>query len=158
MMNDPVALMVAPMTLLFGILFDGNRFAGDHRFVDGAAAFEDDAIDGNFFSGADAQFVSRFDLVEGNVFLCTSSRPAVIKRAVFGLRSEQRADGGAGAAAGAEFHHLAEQDERGDGGGGFEVDVGISAHARAATREKSAARRWRPRCRRRRRRCPGRSA
>ena len=48
-----------------------------------------------------------------------------------GLRAEieQGADGGAGAAAGAEFHDLSEQDERGDGGGGFEVDVGISAHA-----------------------------
>ena len=55
-----------------------------------------------------------------------------------GLRAqiEQGADGGAGAAAGAEFQDLAEQDECGDGGGGFEVDVGVSAHAREASRER----------------------
>ena len=73
-MNDPVALMVAPMTLLLGFFFDRDRFAGDHRFVDGAAAFEDDAIDGNFFSGADAEFVAGLDVFERNVFLRSVGR------------------------------------------------------------------------------------
>ena len=62
--------MVAPMTLLLGRFFDGNRFAGDHRFVDGAAAFEHDAIDGNFFSGTHAEAVARFYVFERNVFFC----------------------------------------------------------------------------------------
>ena len=67
-MNDPVALMVAPMTLLPGSFFDRDRFAGDHRLVDGAAAFEDDAVDGNFFAGTNAESVAGFDLFERNVF------------------------------------------------------------------------------------------
>ena len=139
-----------------GFFFDGDRFAGDHRFVDGAAAFEDDAIDGNFFAGTDAEAVAGFDLFERNVFFRS---PSACEQAR-GLRAEveQGADGGAGAAAGAEFHDLAEQDERRDGGGGFEVDVGISAHAAKRGGKNSAARGWRPRCRRRRRRCRGRSA
>ena len=121
----PVPLMVAPMTLLSADLFDRHGFAGDHRFVDGAAAFEHDAIDGNFFSGAHAQAVAGLDLFERNVFLAAVGARVQARR----LRSEieQRADGGAGAAAGAQLHDLAEQDQSGDRGGGFEVDVGISA-------------------------------
>ena len=35
----------------------------------------------------------------------------------------------AGPAAGAQLEDLTEQDQRRDGGGGFEVDVGLAAHA-----------------------------
>ena len=69
MTNDPVELMVAPMHFAVGRLLDGDGFAGDHGLVDGAAAFEDDAIDGNFFSGTDAQFVAGLDVFEWDVFL-----------------------------------------------------------------------------------------
>ena len=85
MTNDPVPLMVAPMTLLVARLFDGDRFAGDHRFVDGAAAVEDDAIDGDFFSGTHAQAVAGFHLFERNIFFGRRRRSS--RRAVFGLRS-----------------------------------------------------------------------
>ena len=94
----------------------------------GAAAFEDDAIDGNFFSGADAQAVSGLDLLERNVFFGLPSARVEQARGL-GAEIEQGANGGAGAAAGAQFHDLAEQDQSGDGGGGFEVNVGIAAHA-----------------------------
>ena len=60
--------MVAPMTLLPAFLFDRDGFAGDHGFVDGAAAFEDDAVDGNFFAGADAEFVAGLYVFERDVF------------------------------------------------------------------------------------------
>ncbi len=74
--------MVAPMTLLSGDFSTGIGFAGDHGFVDGAAAFEHDAIDGNFFSGADAQAVAGLHLFERNVFFCdlASVRPIVTRR------------------------------------------------------------------------------
>ena len=120
-----------------------------------AAAFEQDAIDRNFFSGTDAQAISGLHLFERNIFLAAVG---VEQARGFGAEIEQGANGGAGAAAGAQFHDLAEQDQRGDGGGGFEVNVGIAAHAAQRCREKSAARAWRPRCIRRRRRCPCRSA
>jgi hypothetical protein len=125
MMNDPVALMVAPMTLLFGSFSTGM----DLGFVDGAAAVDVDAVDGNFFSGTDAEFVSWLHVFEGDVSFGNLASGSVHNQ-TRGLRTEveESADGGTGAAAGAEFHDLAEQDERGDGGGGFEVGVGISAH------------------------------
>ena len=49
-----------------------------------------------------------------------------------GLRSEakQRLDGPAGALAGAEFEHLAEQHEHRDDGSGLEVDGGLAAMPR----------------------------
>ena len=102
-----------------------NRFAGDHRLIDGAASLDQHAIDGNFFSGTDPQAVARLYLIKRNVLF----------RAVCGDKArsswteiEQRSNGRTGAAAGAQFHDLPKQDQRGDGGSGFEVDVGISAH------------------------------
>ncbi len=90
-------------------------------------AFKNDAIDGNLFAGANAQLVAGLNAFEGNAFLRHRSRRIGGEQAGgFRAEIEQSADGGAGAAAGTEFHHLSEQDEGGDGGGRFEVDVGIS--------------------------------
>jgi hypothetical protein len=114
----------------FGRFFYRHGFAGDHGFVDGAAAFEQDAVDGNLFSGADAQAVAGMDLFEGNVFFRNLATGPVNKQACgFGAEIEQGADGGAGAAAGAELHHLPKQDECGDGSGGFEINLGVASHA-----------------------------
>ena len=127
--------------LAAGRFFDGNGFAGDHRLVDRTAAFEHDAIDGNALSGTDAQAVAGLHLFERNVFFCNLAGflgnlasfsvhfAGGDEARRFRAEMQQRADGGAGAAAGAKFHDLAEQDQRGDGGGRFEVDVGISTHA-----------------------------
>ena len=114
-------------------------------------AFEHDAIDRNFFAGADAEPVADLHLFERDVFSRLPS--ALSRRAVLGLRSRRARMAALVLAAGAQLQNLAEQDQRGDHGGGFEVDVGIAAHERATMREKSAARAWRPRCSRRRRPC-----
>ncbi len=75
-------------------------------------------------------------MVERDVFLCSLAGGSVRNEARgFWTEIEKRADGGAGAATGAEFHDLAEQYECGDGGGGFEVDVGVSGHAVQAQRD-----------------------
>ena len=105
--------------------FDRHGFAGDHGLVNRTAAFEQDAIDGDFFSGTHAQTVAGLYLLKRNIFLGTIG---VEQARGAGAEIEEGANGGAGAAAGAQFHDLAEQDESGDGGGGFEVDVGIAAH------------------------------
>ena len=51
MMNEPVPLTRRADDAVARRLLDRDRFAGDHRFVDGAAAFEDHAVDGNFSPG-----------------------------------------------------------------------------------------------------------
>ena len=45
-----------------GRFFNRNRFAGDHRLVDGGVSFEDNAIDGDLFSGTHTQAVARLHL------------------------------------------------------------------------------------------------
>ena len=42
-----------PITLVAGALFDGNRFAGDHRFIDRARSFQNRPIDRHFFARAE---------------------------------------------------------------------------------------------------------
>ncbi len=106
--------------------FDRHGLAGDHGFVDRAAAFEKDAIHRDFFSGLYAETVSGLHLLERNIFF-TSFGIEQVSGA--GAEIEQRANGGAGAAADAQLQDLAEQHQSGDCGGGFEVDIGISAHA-----------------------------
>ena len=67
-MNDPVRVDRRADDFAARFLFDRNRLAGDHRFVDRAASFENDSIDRNFFSGTDAQAVAGLHLLERNVF------------------------------------------------------------------------------------------
>ena len=118
----PVPLTVAPVTCADRFLFDRDRFAGDHGFVDRAAAVENHAVDGNFFTGADAQTVPGFDVFERHIFLGPSGS---IRRAVFGLRSSRARMALQVLAAGTKFQHLAEQNESCDRRRGFEIDVGI---------------------------------
>ena len=51
---------------------------------------------------------------------------------------EEGFDGGGGLAAGAKLEDLAEQDERGDSGGGFEVDSGSADGAEGVGEDRGA--------------------
>ena len=51
------------------ILFNGDRFATDHRFIDGAMALKNEAIDGNLFTRSDTQTVTHLNLIEKHVRL-----------------------------------------------------------------------------------------
>src|SRR5208282_634532 len=90
-----------------GLLFDGDRLAADHRFIHAARTIENDAVDGNLFSRANAKGVSASDVIERNVDL-----GAVLanEARVFSSEAEQGFDGGARLAARLEFEHLAQQD------------------------------------------------
>lgn len=46
---------------------DGDGLSGDHGFVDGASAFEDRAVDGDFFTGSNAEPVSHLHLGQWQV-------------------------------------------------------------------------------------------
>ena len=82
--------------------------------------------------------IARLDLVEGNVFL--GSRAVGDQAGRFRARSRSARMAALVRLRARKFQHLAEQDQRRDGGGGFEVDVGVSAHARAANRGKISGR------------------
>ena len=86
------------------MLLDRDGFAGDHRFVNDAAAVKDNAVDGSLFSRPDTQAIAGLHPFERDVVLA-----AVGAEQARGLRAqvEQGADRGAGAAAGTELHDLA---------------------------------------------------
>ena len=119
MISAPDWFMVPPMTVAPVSFVTGIDSPVTMRFVDGAAAFDDNAIDRHLFAGPHAQPVADMDLIERHFFLA-----AVGANAPRGLRREieQRADGAAGRLARAQFQHLAEQDQHGDDGGRFEID------------------------------------
>ncbi len=76
------------------------------------------AIDRNFFTGADAETVADVDALERNVALDA----VFYETSRFGSEVEERSKGAAGSGAGAKLENLAEQNERGDDGGGLEVE------------------------------------
>ena len=55
-------------------LFDRQRLARDHRFVDGRAAFQHDAVDRHGIAGTDAQAVAGLDRIERHIGLGTVRR------------------------------------------------------------------------------------
>ena len=83
----------------------GQRFAGDHRFVDRAAAREQDAVDRHFFTWHNFERVALADLVERqDPFRCGAHDA----RAVGGASDQQPArDGAAGPLPGPQLQHLA---------------------------------------------------
>ena len=101
------------------LLGDRHRLARDHRLVDGAAAFDDDAVDRHLLARAHPQAVADLDGVELDLLL-GCRRPDAPGR--LGREVEQRADGAAGALAGPQLEHLAEQDQHGDHGRRLEID------------------------------------
>src|SRR5207248_1668502 len=104
--------------------FEGHRFTGDHGFIDGTAAFEDDSVNWNFLARTNTKMITGVNPVERNVLL-----GAVAEHASSTWRQiEQRADRGSGAAAGAKLKHLPDQNQSDDRGGGFEVNCGPTAH------------------------------
>ena len=95
-----------------GTLLHRHRFAGNHGFVHRAGAFEHDAVHRYFFAGPHPQPIAGLYLVNGNVGFGAVGvdAPRHLRRQI-----EQRADGLRCAAAGAQFQHLPQKHQRGNG-------------------------------------------
>ena len=59
--------------------FYRDRLAGDHRFIDRGRAFEHDAVDRNFFAGANAQTVADLHALERHIHFACRRRAAVAR-------------------------------------------------------------------------------
>src|SRR5690606_36148172 len=105
-------------------LFHGHRLARDHALVNGRAPLDQLAIDRNALAGTNAQAHPDFDPRDLDVFLAP-----VVPKDAGGLRREaqQALDRGAGLAAGAQLHDLAEKHERDNDSGGLEIDADFAA-------------------------------
>ena len=109
------------------LLLDRDRLAGDHRLVDRARAFDDDAVDRDLLARPDAQPIAGLDL--GRAGRRRSAPSASTRRAVFGARPSSARIARAGPAARPELEDLAEQHERDDHRRGLEVDADLAAVA-----------------------------
>ena len=83
-------------------LLDRHRLAADHRFIDGTATLDNDAVNRDLFARPDAQHVVHMDMLERDVLLYVSAHTAR------GLRSkaQQRPDRLAGRRSRAKLKHL----------------------------------------------------
>ena len=84
-------------------LFGGEGFAGYHRFVNGAGAFANRAVNGDAFTRSYAEQVAMLDLLQGHILLCSSGYEVRGSR----RKVQECADGIAGAPAGPQFENLA---------------------------------------------------
>src|SRR5262249_18811362 len=107
--RDPVA----------GRFFSRYRLAGDHRFIDRAAALDYDAIDRDLFPRAHPQLIAAGYFLERDVNLgaVVADQPCA-----FWDEIEQRSDGAAGLRAGAQFENLAKQNQGHDYRRRFEIN------------------------------------
>ena len=119
-------------------LFDRQRLAGDHRFVDRGAALDDDAVDRNAVARADAQPIADLHRVERDVGLGAvgGDPPRRLRREV-----EQGADRRAGALARPELEHLPEEHQRDDDARRLEIDRHRAAMAAELMRKEAGKQR-----------------
>ena len=110
------------------LLRQRHQLAGHHQLVDGALAFENQAIHRHRFAGPYAQAITRMDGIERDLFIVATSGDAAggARRQV-----QQRANGVPGLLARPEFQHLTQQDQDGDHRRGLEIhrDPGFRAEA-----------------------------
>ncbi len=130
----PVPLMVAPVTRCPGFLDDGHRLSREHRFVDDAAALDDEPVGRDLLARPDAQAIAQADVRDRLVELLAVADDARRAR----RKVEQLPDRGARAAARPQLENLAEEHEHGDHDRGIEVGLDGAVHAEAG-RERAAA-------------------
>ena len=131
-------------------LLDRNRFAGEHRFVHGAAAKRDDAVDGNALAGANDDDVAGADVGDCHVDELIVTADARGRRLELGELTQRASR----VALCASFHRVAEQHQRDDDDDRFVIDIGSGA----VDGEELRREQWPPPNTGRRRRCRPRSA
>ena len=95
-----------------------DRLTGNHRLVDAAVALGHRAVHRHLFSRPYPQTVSNVNMLQRHVFFAAVGidSPRALRR-----QSQQRADGGAGAVACAQLHHLSQEYQGDDHRRRFEI-------------------------------------
>jgi hypothetical protein len=102
------------------MLLDRQRFAGDHRPVDGARTLGDLPVDRDLFAGADNDRVADDDFLDRQVDLVAVAKDA----GRLGLQPDQLLDRLGGAPLRLDFQRKAENDQRRDDVGDVPEDFG----------------------------------
>ena len=116
---------MAPNTSSPARLADRHALARQHRLIDGGAAIDDLAIDGDLLAGLDQQDVADLHIIDGDFLL----RAVPHEARGLGAEVDQLLDGGARLPAASRLEVAPEQDERRNDGAGFEIEMLIAGTA-----------------------------
>ena len=112
-----------------GLLLHRHRLAGDHRFIDAARAFEHHAVDRNFFARPHPQLVARLHVFQRHIVFAAVgfNSPGRFRR-----ESQQARMALDVCPRARSSKHLAQQHQRDDHRGRFEINVRLCAAVAAA--------------------------
>ena len=99
-------------------LFHRHRLTGDHAFIDIGLPIDDNAVGGDLLAGAEVDDVAGFDLFQGQF----DDGAVALHPCAGGAQAHELGNRGPGAPLGAGLKIAAQQDQRDDHGGGFEID------------------------------------
>ena len=105
-------------------LVDGDALAGQRRFIDRAAALDNNAVNGDALTRTHGKDIVLLEQLYRDLALGV----ALDDRGGLGRELHEPAQGVGRLALGARFKHLADGDERQDHGGGLKVEVHHIAH------------------------------
>ncbi len=97
--------------LILRLFFYRNRFTRDHRFIHRAGTIDYSAVHRDLFARPDPEHIADLNVFQGNVYFAAVLIDLSCR---FRSQPQERLDGGAGLAAGLEFHHLPQQDQGDD--------------------------------------------
>ena len=100
------------------LFFNGERLAGEHRFIHGAAAFDEAAIDRDFLAGPNPERIVRLHGIEWYFLFLAIPDNAGSRR----CKCEEFADCATGLFPRPQFKNLTQKYQRDNDGGGLEVD------------------------------------
>ncbi len=129
----PPTLIVAPLTSSPGRDLDGHALAGEERLVDGAAAFDDDAVGGDLLARPHHEEIAHAKLLDRDA---TLAPVRLEQRRLLCAELEQRTQRRPRPSLGARLEVAPGEHEDGDDRGDLEVDVvarGVSRQRRART-------------------------
>ena len=111
---------------IIGMFGHGNRLTRNHAFVHGRSTIDDPAIDRNTVAGPHAQAVAGEDILQRRIVLAAIGQNPSRGR---WREVEQTPDRVARPLSGAQFKHLAEEDQRNDDHGALVVSADAVTHA-----------------------------
>ena len=105
-----------------GTDFHRHRFPGEQTDIHGRFTIDHSTVCCHLFSGAHEKVISHGEFVDGN----RPFTPVTHHRDILGAKGQQRGEGPAASALGANFEIPTEQDEGGDSRSDLQIDLAVA--------------------------------
>src|SRR5437879_4913100 len=116
----------ATRNLVARAFLDRHGFARHHRFIDSARSVTNDTINRNALAGTNPEPVAALHLIQCDIPLDSSG---ILQVRLLRREVQECANRAAGPLPSAQFQNLAQENQRGDHGGGFEINRCRTVHA-----------------------------